>query len=179
MSLVVPWLAKSPLSWLNGLMNVPSDGNGPAGNASAGFVSMLTPLSNPGPLRIDARSEGGRSAWTEAAERAKIERLLRSALVELAEAAYQEHRLVRGQADWVDRPVALARRDRPSEVYWNTSHSDPGLSVPATIDTVRVRPALVSVMADPGVRVAASEPPTPGVPPDVTVYAPSGVNSWA
>ena len=55
----MPSLAKSPLSWLNGLMNVPSDGNGPAVNASAGFVSMLTPLSNPGPLMLDARSDVG------------------------------------------------------------------------------------------------------------------------
>ena len=67
----------------------------------------------------------------------------------------------------------------PSEMYWNTSHSDPGLSVPATIDTVRLSPASVSVIADPGVRVAASEPPPPGVPPDVTVNALSGVNSCA
>jgi hypothetical protein len=64
-------------------------------------------------------------------------------------------------------------------VYWNTSHSDPGLSVPGTIDTVRLSPASVSVIGDPGVRVALSEPPTPGVPPDVTVNAPSGVNIWA
>jgi hypothetical protein len=65
----------------------------------------------------------------------------------------------------------------PSEVYWNTSHSDPGLSVPATIETVRLRPALVSVIAVPGVRVASSGTADPGVPPDVTVNAPFGVKS--
>src|ERR1700722_816602 len=70
---------------------------------------LVDPADQPRPAQDRREIGGGRGDGTVAAERAKVERLLRAAFVELDKAAYQEQRLVGKQADWVDRPVALAR----------------------------------------------------------------------